>query len=121
MASWQLILVLLSGLAWPVVFIVDRVTRLPEFAVDYVGSLVFAPMGLIAGWFAVRWMGSTTNTLHRLAIVFFYLAASPLAFWGALGGGMLHPIIGPAILGALPLVIGAGIGHLIGRAVTKGK
>lgn len=119
MARWQILLILLSGLAWPVVFIVDRMLRLPDFPVDYLGSLVFAPMGLIAGWFAVRWLATTTKPLHRLAIVFFYLAASPVAFWGALGGGMLHPIVGPAILGSIPLVLGAGIGHLIGRQVIK--
>lgn len=44
-----------------------------------------------------------------------YLVACPVAFVGALFSGlMLPPLVGTLIYGAVPLVVGTGIGFAVG-------
>lgn len=108
-----------SAFLWPVIHVVVFVLRFPEGPLDYVGALVFYPMGFIAGLFAVFWINKSVSARQKMFVVLGYLALTPLAFWGSLGGGLLfHPVIGSAIIGPIPLVLGCWIGFVIGRRIT---
>jgi hypothetical protein len=112
-------LVAASALLWPAIHIVVFTMRFPQNPVDYVGALVFAPMGFIAGLFASNLLVRSVSARQKLLVVLGYLAFTPLAFWGSLGGGLLfHPVIGSTIIGPIPLILGCWIGFVIGRWIT---
>lgn len=73
-------------------------------------SLVFAPMGLIAGAIAAGfWLSSPVG--RRRAVWWGYLAAAPVAFFGSLMSGLLYSgLVGPILYGVPPLALGAFVG-----------
>jgi len=117
-------IVALSTLLWPAlelgVFWLRFGHLPPEGAA---ASLVFAPMGLVAGIVAAVLVALSSSTAQMRAVLWGYLIASPFAFLGALLGGLVLPgVWGPLVSGGIPLVLGSIIGYVVGRtpAQTEG-
>jgi hypothetical protein len=79
-------------------------------------SLVFLPMGVVAA-VAVVWLWSRADSRRqRRYVAAGYLLAIPVAFPGALMGGLALPwFLGPLVFGGLPLVGGSYAGFVLGR------
>ena len=79
-------------------------------------------MGAISGGLLIYLLELAKTRQQKLLTGGGYLMASPMAFIGSLGGGLiLPPIIGVSLLGGLPLAMGALIGYYAGRFFDKGK
>lgn len=109
-----------STVGWPLLHIAVfwlRFDRLPPGSP--VESLVFAPMGFVAGFVAAILLARATSINQRRGVGLGYLAASPVAFVGSLMGGLgLVGIAGPLLFGAVPLSLGCLIGFVLGRDAT---
>jgi hypothetical protein len=104
-----------STLLWPLIHYLVFILRFPD-GVMQPSALIFAPMGAIAGGFLAYWLKEAQSQQQRLLVVLGYLVASPLAFIGSLGGGLvLSPYIGPTLFGALPLILGCFFGFQLGK------
>ena len=79
-------------------------------------SLVFLPMGVVAA-VAVVWLWSRADSRRqRRYVAAGYLLAIPVAFSGALVGGLVLPwFLAPLVFGGLPLVFGSYAGFVMGR------
>ncbi len=109
-----------SAILWPLVQVITFILRFPGNPVDYLGSLIFVPMGAIAGGFLALWLNGAPASQHKLLILMGYLVACPIAFIGSIGGGLfLPPLLGVTIFGALPLIVGAWVGYLAGRRFSE--
>jgi len=110
-----------STLGWPVLQLAVfwlRFQRLPPGGLSE--SLVFVPMGLVAGATAAVLMNRATTPRQRSSVVWGYLAATPIAFVGALLGGLVLPgIWGPLVAGGIPLVLGSLVGFAVGRSASN--
>lgn len=105
------------GLAWPVTHVLVFYLRFPEnFGLDTVlESWVFVPFGLLGGVVLVMLFSRATTMVGQAAVMIGYLLASPVAFVGSLGGGLIfHPAIGALLYGGIPLLVGMGLGYGIG-------
>lgn len=115
--------VALSTLAWPALELAVfwlRFGRLPPEGAG--ASLVFAPMGLAAGVVAAVLLGRASSPRQRRAVIWGYVAASPLAFVGALLGGLVLPgVWGPLVAGGIPLAVGSIVGYIAGREPAGGE
>ncbi len=116
----RLVALVCLTVAWPAIQLVVfwvRFNRLP--AGGPAESLVFAPMGLVAGCVAVwLWVRATTRR-QRWRVVVGYVIASPIALLGSLLGGLvLSSVWGPFVYGGIPLVAGSVIGFSAGRPRT---
>ena len=116
--------IILIGLAWPLLHYGIGLLR---FGVGnaptslWQALLDFGLFGLVAGWIYVFFQGRAANPRQRNLMMLGYLAASPFAFVGSLAGGLFLPgVIGAIVMGGLPLLIGAGLGHLIGGMANAG-
>lgn len=79
-------------------------------------SLVFVPTGLLAGFVLITLMRQAGNEKHRKSTLLGFLFALPVAIYMTLIAGLIvHPLIGTALLGPIPLIIGATIGYMVGR------
>lgn len=78
-------------------------------------SLVFLPMGVV-GAVAAVWLWSRANSRRqRRYVAGGYLLAIPVAFFGALGGGLVLPwFLGPLVFGGVPLIVGSYAGFVMG-------
>ncbi|MGV8083350.1 MAG: hypothetical protein AB2L09_06945 [Coriobacteriia bacterium] len=104
-------------LAWPLIQLAVFLIRFGQLPPNGLSeALVFLPMGLVAAVVAV-WLWSRAATQRqKRSIVYGYLIASPIAFFGSLLGGLVLPgIWGPLLFGAVPLIIGSWLGYLLGR------
>ena len=85
-------------------------------------ALVFLPMGAISGGLLLYLLDLATTRQQKLLSAAGYLMASPMAFAGSLGGGLLlPPLIGATLFGGLPLAGGAIVGYYVGRFFNKAK
>lgn len=103
-----------STLMWPLIHYLVFVLRFPGGVMEP-SALIFAPFGAIAGGFLAYWLKEAQSQQQRLLVVLGYLVASPLAFIGSLGGGLLSPVIGVTLFGALPLILGCFFGFQLGK------
>ena len=104
-----------STVLWPLIHYLVFVIRFPNGVIEP-SALVFAPFGAVAGGFLAYWLKEAQSQQQRLLVVLGYLVASPLAFIGSLGGGLvLSPYIGVTIFGALPLILGCFFGFQLGK------
>ena len=104
-----------STLLWPLVHYLVFILRFPGGVMEP-SALVFGPMGAVAGGFLAYWLKEAQSQQQRLLVVLGYLVASPLAFIGSLGGGLvLSPYLGVTIFGALPLILGCFFGFQLGK------
>ncbi len=78
-------------------------------------GLVFLPMGAVSGLVLLVLLQVSRSRRQAALTVAGYALAAPLAFLGSLLGGLaLNPLPGTIIMGALPLVLGAATGYLLG-------
>jgi len=79
-------------------------------------SLVFLPMSVV-GAVAAVWLWSRADSRRqRHYVAAGYLLAVPVAFFGALVGGLVLPwFLGPLVFGGVPLVAGSYAGFVMGR------
>lgn len=103
-----------STLLWPLVHYLRFVMEFPGGVMEP-SALIFAPFGAIAGGFLAFWLKEAQSQQQRLLVVLGYLVASPLAFIGSLGGGLLSPFIGVTLFGAIPLIPGCFFGYQLGK------
>lgn len=109
-----------STVLWPLIFITEHMLRFPGTQVDYFGALIFVPMGAIAGGLLAYLLSKAPAGPHKLLILLGYLIACPIAFLGALGGGLfLSPLVGATLIGAFPLALGSWLGYLLGRRFSE--
>ncbi|HSK48502.1 MAG TPA: hypothetical protein VLA05_10970 [Coriobacteriia bacterium] len=110
-------MVISSTLGWPAlqlaVFLL-RFRHLPPGGAAE--SLVFLPMGFVAGIVAAGLIVQSASDRQRSFVIRGYLLASPFALVGALLGGLVLPgVWGPLVAGGIPLAIGCLIGFVTGR------
>lgn len=116
MSKWLWILI--SGLVWPALQYGWGVLRFgagnPE--TGYMQALQdFGLMGLVAGWLFFFMRERTSNPRQNRFVMLGYLAATPFALAGMLGGGLFLPtIVGAAVFGSIPLIVGGWLGSLVG-------
>jgi hypothetical protein len=111
----RVLAVVASTFGWPAVQLAVfwlRFHRLPPGGVS--DGLVFLPMGLVSG-LAMAALWSRASSPRRIRFVGYgYLVATPVAFLGSLLGGLVLPgVWGPLVFGALPLIVGCGIGFVL--------
>ena len=116
-----------STVGWPALHTLVFLLRFGSLTVEdsavssnmAVASLVFAPMGLIAGVIAAGfWLFSPMG--RRRAVWWGYLAAVPVAFVGSMISGLLFSgVVGPILYGVPPLALGAFVGFLSSRRRAK--
>jgi hypothetical protein len=116
--------IIISGLAWPAI---QYAAFLARFGINigqltYTDALIdFGLFGLLAGWLFFFIQGRAANSKQARYARLGYLLATPLAYFFSLSGGLLFPgMIGVAIVGSIPLVIGAGLGLLLGGMGSAG-
>lgn len=109
--------VIASTLGWPALELAVFWIRFHRFPPNGpTEALVFLPMGLAAGLVAAAWMLGSSTARQRRCVLWGYLLASPIAFLGALLGGLVLPgVWGPLVTGAGPLAIGCAVGFVVGR------
>jgi hypothetical protein len=109
---------LVAGLAllWPVLqllLFVLRFGRLPPGGAAE--ALAFLPMGLVAAVVVVLLLRRSASRKQAAGTLAGYALAAPLALLGSLAGGLFLPgPLGALLGGAIPLVVGAVLGHLAG-------
>lgn len=110
-------LIIASTVGWPVVQLAAFWLRFNRFPPEGpLESLVFAPMGLVAGVVAAGLFVRASSSKQKRRVVWGYLLASPIAFIGSLLGGLgLAGIWGPLLFGAVPLAIGCLAGFASAR------
>ena len=116
-----------STVGWPALHTLVFLLRFGSLTVEdsavssnmAVASLVFAPMGPIAGVIAAGfWLFSPMG--RRRAVWWGYLAAVPVAFVGSMISGLLFSgVVGPILYGVPPLALGAFVGFLSSRRRAK--
>jgi len=113
----SVIVIAASTLGWPALELMVFRLRFGRFPPGGPAeALVFVPMGLAAGVVAAILLSRAATARHRRAVLWGYLIASPIAFLGALLGGLVAPgAWGPLIAGAIPLAFGCLIGFIAGR------
>jgi hypothetical protein len=110
-------IIVASTLGWPTVEIAVfwlRFRHLPPSGLVEAG--VFVPMGFVAGLVAAILVSQASTPRQRRFMFWGYLGASPIAFVGALLGGLVLPgLWGPLVFGAVPLALGCVFGFVAGR------
>jgi len=87
----------------------------PGFELGFVDALVFLPMGAISGGVLIYLLEKSSSKRQKQFSVAGYILATPIAFVGSLGGGLILPaLVGVSLFGGLPLVLGAVLGRLAG-------
>lgn len=81
-------------------------------------TLYFVPMGIFSGAVLIYLAQRAPNRQTRVSAIVGYLVACPFAFFGSLAGGLLHPLIGVTLLGAIPLILGTLAGYALGKLAT---
>jgi len=111
------VIITASTLGWPALELIVFWLRFRDFPPNGPAeALVFAPMGLAAGVVAAILLSRAATARHRRLVLWGYLIASPIAFLGALLGGLVLPgAWGPLMAGAIPLSLGCLIGFAVGR------
>jgi hypothetical protein len=109
----------LAGLsfAWPLLHLLVAVIRFGQsFEGGFAESLIFLPMGALTGATLLLLIARANTNRQKRSSVIGYLLATPLGFFGSLVGGLvLSPILGTAVFGGIPLLIGSLIGYWLGR------
>ena len=114
--------VVVSTILWPALmcgafwarFGVDDFFR--ELAMCAPFGIPGALAGLVLGALLARGRGPWSRKLTVLG----YLIAVPPAWWGVMMGGLVFsPFVGSVVYGALPLAMGACLGHLAGRRIDR--
>ncbi len=114
--------VLLTIFVWPWVYLLVAWAR--DGAVTqaaFGNSLAFFGMGVVSSlglwWFVNRSRSRTT----RISAVVGYLVLCPFGLTGALFSGLAFgvPVVGTAVYGGIPLVIGTAVGYFLGHRVSE--
>jgi len=115
--------VLLTIFVWPAVALLLAWARDGAVTQAAFGeSLAFLGMGLVSAlglwWFLQRSRSRTT----RISAVVGYLVLCPFGLVGALLPGLAFgaPLVGTAVYGGIPLVIGTAVGYFLGHRVSEG-
>ena len=108
------------SLVWPLAQLIIFYLRFQSLPPNGIAeAFVFLPFGLLAAFiFIFAWDKAVTKKQKWLSVLG-YLLTSPIALIAAIGGGLLHPYLGPAIYGAVPLIIGTSLGFFIGRLLNR--
>lgn len=111
------------SLTWPLVhLLVARFRFGANFVGGFADALVFLPMGALSGGLLVYLLDIAESRQQQSLSVLGYVAASPMAFIGSLGGGLfLPPVIGATLFGGIPLAVGALVGYYAGKLFTPKK
>ena len=114
--------ILLTIFVWPWVYLVVAWARDGAISSDAFGeSLPFFGMGLLSAlglwWFVKR----SENRVTRISAVIGYLVLCPFALSGALLSGLSFaiPMVGTAVFGGIPLIIGTAVGYFLGYRVSE--
>ena len=105
---------------WPIIHLVvfySRFQKLPPNGI--IEAVAFLPFGLLAAFILLYAWDRSSDQRQKWLSVLGYLLAAPFAFIGSLGGGLLFPYIGPAIMGSIPLLIGTFIGYYLGKLLSR--
>ena len=117
MQPWYLWIIPVA-FAWPLLQLIVGVARFgrlppPDRIAD---SLVFFPMGLLSAAVLCFLMHRATSRQRKLSTLVGYLGVSPCALVGSLLSGLMYPQPwGTLLYGAIPLVLGAIGGYLVGK------
>jgi hypothetical protein len=77
-------------------------------------------MGMISGVVLVHLLLQAETKTQTKGVIIGYILASPIAFLGALVGGLhLPPAIGTIIYGGLPLILGSLVGYVVTNRTTQ--
>ncbi len=116
--------IIFSGFAWPLLHYLLGVARFgtENPSTSYMQALLdFGLFGLFAGWLFFFFRERSANDKQRRFSLLGYLAATPFAFVGTLGGGLFLPgMLGAIVGGGLPLLIGTWLGKLLGGMGSAG-
>lgn len=113
--------ILLTIFVWPWVYLLLAWAR--DGAVmpaAFAESLAFFGVGVVSAvglfWFMQRSRSRTT----RISAVIGYLVACPFALVGALVPGLAFglPVVGTAVYGGIPLLVGTAVGYFLGYRVS---
>lgn len=114
--TWM-VAVAFSTVGWPALHLAVfrlRFDRLPPGGL--LEGAVFAPMGFVAGVVAAALVTRVSSRRQRCFVGWGYLAATPIALFGSLLGGLVLPgVWGPLVFGAIPLASGCLVGFELGR------
>ena len=104
-------------LVWPVAQLAVLWLRFGHLPPGGPGEgLVFLPMALVAAVVTVWLWSRSVSRRQQHYVAAGYLLAIPVAFFGALLGGLALPwFLGPLVFGGVPLVGGAYAGFVMGR------
>ena len=81
-------------------------------------AIYFIPMGILSGGLLIYLAQKAPNHQTRVSAIVGYLVMCPFAFFGSLAGGLLHPLFGVTLLGAIPLILGTLAGYALGKLAT---
>lgn len=81
----------------------------------------FLGMGLLSGAGLIWVLHRAPNHVIRTSALVGYLVMSPFAFAGALLSGLNWgvPLLGTAVYGGIPLLLGTAVGAFLGYRVTQ--
>ena len=113
---------LFAIIAWPWVYLLIAWARDGALTQAVVGeSFAFFGMGVVSALGLFWFMRRSRNQTTRISAVVGYLVLCPFALTGALFSGLAFgiPVVGTAVYGGIPLIIGTAIGYFLGYRVSE--
>lgn len=107
---------------WPLVYLLLALIRDGALSgAELRSAAAFLGMGAVSGAALVWLMHRSANETTRISVLIGYLVLCPFAFAGGLFSGLALgvPLLGTAVYGGLPLVVGSLLGYFIGYRVTE--
>lgn len=113
--------VLLTALIFPMLQNVIYFMRFANLPADLVGeSMIFIPMGLIAGALFIYLANKDETGKTRLPMLIGAIIATPFALYLSIISGLIvAPIIAVTIFGSIPLIIGIVVGYSVKKKLTS--
>jgi hypothetical protein len=114
--------VVVSTILWPALMCGAYWARfgIEDFVRELAMCVPFAIPGALAGLVLGALLARGRGAWSRKLSVLGYVIAVPPAWWGVMMGGLVFsPFVGSVVYGALPLAMGACLGHLAGRRIDR--
>lgn len=108
---------------WPLIHLLVGLARfgggLPQAL--FGEALAMLGMSVLAGGALIGLLQRAQNRTTRVSAVVGYLVLCPFAYAGALFSGLAlgWPLVGTAVYGGIPLIVGTLVGYFLGFRVTE--
>ncbi len=114
-------LALALGLLGPLFYLITFGARFGRLETQQITESLYTYLPVALGSLALVWLLNKAASQKARRLVWLgYLLALPVGMFGSTVGGMLG-FLGVVLFGAIPLLVGAGLGYALGRLPGHGK